>query len=39
MLNMPIFHAPVHTHDAEFDISMNIILKYDTCIIKPQKHH
>ena len=28
MLKMPIFHASVHIHDAESDISMNIILKY-----------
>ena len=39
MLKMPIFHASVHTHDAESDISMNMILKYNTCIIKPHKHH
>ena len=32
MLEMPIFHASVHTHDAEADMCMNIILKYNTCI-------
>ena len=30
MLKMPIFHASVHTHDAESDICMNMILKYNT---------
>ena len=35
MLKMPIFHASVQTHDAESDICMDIILKYNTCIRKP----
>ena len=39
MLKMPISHAPVHTGDAESDICMNIILKHNTCIIKPHRHH
>ena len=39
MLKMPIFHASVHTHDAESDTSMNIILKYHTCMIKPSRYH
>ena len=39
MLKMPIFHASVHTHDAESDIFMNIILKYSTYMIKSHKHH
>ena len=39
MLKMPIFHASVHTHDAEYDIFMNVILKYNTYIVKPQRHH
>ena len=39
MLKMPIFHASVHTHDAESDTSMNINLKYNTCIIKLYRYH
>ena len=39
MLKMPICHASVHTHDAESDMCMNIILKYNTCVIKPHRHH
>ena len=35
MLKMPIFHASVHNHDAESDICMSIILKYNTCMINP----
>ena len=35
MLKMPIFHASVHTYDAESDIFGNIISKYNTCIINP----
>ena len=34
MFKMAIFHASVHTHDAESGISINMILKYNTCIIK-----
>ena len=33
MLKMPIFRASVCSHDAESEICMNIILKYNTCII------
>ena len=38
-LKCPIFHASVHTHDAESDASMDIILKYNTCMIKPYRYH
>ena len=38
MLKMPIFHASVHIYDAESDIFMNIILKYNTYIIKSHRH-
>ena len=39
ILKMPIFHASVHTHDAESYTSMNIIFKYNTCIIKPHSYN
>ena len=33
MLKIPIFHASMHTHYAESDTQINIILKYNTCAI------
>ena len=39
MLEMAIFHASVHTHDAESDIFMDIISKYNTYIIEAHSHH
>ena len=39
MLKMSIFLASVHTHDAESDIFINIVLKYNAYIIKPHRHH
>ena len=38
MLKMTTFHASVRIRDAESDIWMNIILEYNTCVIKPHKH-
>ena len=39
MLKMTIFHTSVHTRDVESDICMDIILKHNTCIIKPHRHY
>ena len=35
---MHIFESSMHTHDAKSEICMNVIFKYNTCILKPYRH-